>query len=78
MPYFSFELWESSAQNLTCAASASCGGDGADAEKEKALYAYNARNLVTMWGPNGQIGDYSSRLWGGLIGTATSTLFDTF
>ena len=69
MPYFSFELWESSAQNLTCAASASCGGDGVDAEKERELYAYNARNLVTMWGPTGQIGDYSSRLWGGLIGS---------
>lgn len=34
---------------------------------ERALYSYNAHNLITMWGPNGQISDYSSRLWGGLI-----------
>ena len=34
---------------------------------ESALYAYNAHNLVTLWGPQGQISDYSSRLWSGLI-----------
>ena len=39
----------------------------ANGSKEHQVYAFNARNLVTRWGPNGQIADYSARLWSGLI-----------
>lgn len=28
---------------------------------------YNARNQITLWGPTGQINDYASRQWGGLV-----------
>lgn len=31
-------------------------------------YGYNALNQVTLWGPTGQINDYASKQWAGLIG----------
>ncbi|KAL3471438.1 tim-barrel domain-containing protein [Aspergillus californicus] len=31
------------------------------------FYEYNARNQITLWGPNGEISDYASRSWGGLV-----------
>ncbi|KAJ5793419.1 hypothetical protein N7457_000018 [Penicillium paradoxum] len=36
-------------------------------EAEMAYYEYNARNLITLWGPNGEISDYASKQWGGLV-----------
>merc|ERR1711871_1635624 len=41
-------------------------GDG----KAKAIgdwYEFNARNLLTLWGPNGNINDYARKAWGGLV-----------
>ncbi|PQK12588.1 hypothetical protein BB8028_0003g12050 [Beauveria bassiana] len=38
------------------------GGEAAD------FFEYNARNQVTLWGPNGEIEDYASKQWAGLIG----------
>lgn len=32
-------------------------------------YEYNARNQVTLWGPNGEINDYAGKEWSGLIKT---------
>jgi alpha-N-acetylglucosaminidase len=34
-----------------------------------AYLEYNARNQITLWGPTGQINDYASKQWAGLIGT---------
>ena len=34
---------------------------------EKDLMEFNARNLVTLWGPRGEIADYASKQWSGLI-----------
>ena len=31
------------------------------------FYAYDARNQITLWGPSGQISDYASKSWGGLV-----------
>jgi len=31
------------------------------------FYEYNARNQITLWGPTGEISDYASKQWGGLI-----------
>jgi alpha-N-acetylglucosaminidase len=28
---------------------------------------YEARNQITLWGPTGQISDYASKSWGGLV-----------
>ncbi|KAI7200222.1 hypothetical protein D0869_05154 [Hortaea werneckii] len=33
------------------------------------FYEYNARNQITLWGPQGEISDYGSKQWGGLIGS---------
>jgi alpha-N-acetylglucosaminidase len=33
-----------------------------------AFLEYNARNQITLWGPTGEINDYASKQWGGLIG----------
>ena len=35
--------------------------------KRAAFYEYNARNQITLWGPTGEISDYASKQWGGLI-----------
>jgi len=31
------------------------------------FYEYDARNQITLWGPSGQISDYASKSWGGLV-----------
>lgn len=36
-------------------------------DKEAQLYDMNARNQITLWGPSGEILDYASKEWGGLI-----------
>jgi len=32
------------------------------------FYEYDARNQITLWGPDGEISDYASKSWGGLVG----------
>eukprot|EP00960_Hanusia_phi_P001189 32714-Hanusia_phi.AAC.1 len=39
---------------------------GKTKEEEEAL-EFNARNLVTLWGPRGEIADYASKQWQGLL-----------
>lgn len=34
---------------------------------EQALYEFNARNQITLWGPEGQIIDYAAKEWSGLV-----------
>ncbi|KAF5300022.1 hypothetical protein FQR65_LT09279 [Abscondita terminalis] len=36
-------------------------------EYEKTLYEYNARNQITLWGPNGEIFDYANKQWSGMV-----------
>jgi alpha-N-acetylglucosaminidase len=31
------------------------------------FYEYDARNQITLWGPDGEISDYASKSWGGLL-----------
>merc|ERR1719232_1393268 len=31
------------------------------------LYEFNARNQITLWGPNGEIMDYAAKQWSGLF-----------
>ncbi|XP_033107310.1 alpha-N-acetylglucosaminidase-like [Anneissia japonica] len=35
--------------------------------KDQKLYEFNARNQITLWGPNGEILDYGNKQWGGLL-----------
>lgn len=32
------------------------------------FFEYNARNQITLWGPSGEIEDYASKQWAGLVG----------
>ncbi|XP_055592989.1 alpha-N-acetylglucosaminidase [Uranotaenia lowii] len=34
---------------------------------EKQKYEYNARNQITLWGPQGQIVDYANKQWAGVV-----------
>merc|ERR1719471_1333812 len=34
---------------------------------DSALYEFNARNQITLWGPNGEILDYAAKQWSGLF-----------
>ena len=38
-------------------------------QTEQEWWEFNARNQITLWGPNGEISDYASKTWGGLLGT---------
>lgn len=38
-------------------------------DKDAAYYEYNARNQITLWGPTGEISDYASKHWAGLVST---------
>lgn len=35
--------------------------------QERALFEYNARNQITLWGPSGQINNYAIKQWAGLV-----------
>merc|ERR1712107_502608 len=39
---------------------------GSDSAEQDWL-EFNARNLITLWGPNGEINDYAKKDWGGLV-----------
>jgi len=43
--------------------------DLAETEEDEKLFLFNARNQLTLWGPLGEISDYASKQWNGLIGT---------
>ncbi|XP_052132582.1 alpha-N-acetylglucosaminidase-like [Frankliniella occidentalis] len=39
----------------------------ATTELEEAVYEWNARNQLTLWGPRGEIRDYAAKQWAGLV-----------
>ncbi|KAG1727774.1 glycoside hydrolase family 89 protein [Suillus paluster] len=43
-----------------------------------AFLEYNARNQITLWGPTGEINDYASKQWGGLVGGYYVPRWETF
>lgn len=42
------------------------------------FYEYDAKNQVTLWGPNGEIDDYASKSWGGLVSGYYAKRWDIF
>ena len=36
-------------------------------EQDVKMYVFNAKNQITLWGPNGEIMDYAAKQWNGLI-----------
>lgn len=57
--HFRLETWINAARATAATSSA-------DVED---FFEYNARNQITLWGPRGEIEDYGSKQWAGLIGT---------
>ncbi|OBZ68450.1 Alpha-N-acetylglucosaminidase [Grifola frondosa] len=43
-----------------------------------AYLEFNARNQITLWGPDGEINDYASKAWAGLIGSYYKSRWETF
>lgn len=54
-PAFSLSTWINAARSLT------------SNDTLADYYEYNARNQITLWGPDGQISDYASKSWAGLV-----------
>lgn len=44
----------------------------------EAYLEYNARNQITLWGPTGEINDYASKQWAGLVGEYYAKRWETF
>ena len=53
--HFSLSTWIDSARAM------------ANSTNEVEYFEYNARNQITLWGPDGEISDYASKSWGGLV-----------
>ncbi|KAI0348304.1 alpha-N-acetylglucosaminidase [Trametopsis cervina] len=51
---------------------------GGKNETYEAFLEYQARNQITLWGPTGQINDYASKQWAGLVGEYYAKRWDTF
>ncbi|EMD32578.1 glycoside hydrolase family 89 protein [Gelatoporia subvermispora B] len=64
---FLLSSWIAQARNLSH-------GD----ESYAAYLEYNARNQITLWGPDGEINDYASKAWAGLISTYYAARWQTF
>jgi alpha-N-acetylglucosaminidase len=43
--------------------------NGPNKSQYAAYLEYNARNQITLWGPDGEINDYASKQWAGLVGS---------
>ena len=53
--------------------------EGCRVNKSYAAYLeYTARNQLTLWGPNGEINDYASKQWAGLVGEYYSKRWNMF
>jgi len=47
-------------------------------QTEADLYEFNARNQLTLWGPDGNINDYARKSWAGLYGDYYLTRYQMF
>ncbi|KAM0145472.1 hypothetical protein ACHAQE_011257 [Botrytis cinerea] len=71
-PHFRLDTWinaaiASSPNSSTYPIPSSDGSSELNITQTQHLFAYNAINQITIWGPTGQINDYASKSWGGLV-----------
>lgn len=50
-------------------------GDNSSVED---FFEYDARNIITLWGPNGEIKDYASKSWAGLVSSYYAPRWEIF
>ncbi len=65
-PHFNLAAWIASARAWASPTTNSITNTSYAANVAE-FYEYQARNQITLWGPNGEISDYGSKQWGGLI-----------
>lgn len=68
--HFSLASWFASAQSwaaLNDTDPTYSIGENETAAQAASYYGYNALNQITLWGPTGQINDYASKQWAGLV-----------
>ncbi|KAK8159875.1 putative alpha-N-acetylglucosaminidase [Phyllosticta citribraziliensis] len=63
--HFSLATWVASAR--AWAAPVASANTSTTSPADLALLTYNARNQPTLWGPRGEISDYASKPWAGLV-----------
>jgi alpha-N-acetylglucosaminidase len=63
LPSFSLNPWLDSARSWATQKSTNTTNSSTIAN----FYEYTARNQITLWGPDGEISDYASKSWGGLV-----------
>ncbi|EMC95408.1 glycoside hydrolase family 89 protein [Baudoinia panamericana UAMH 10762] len=69
IPYFHLSTWIAEARSWS-APTATLPNNATNltsSSQTASFYEYNARNQITLWGPTGQISDYASKQWAGLI-----------
>lgn len=42
------------------------------------FFEYDARNIITLWGPNGELKDYASKSWAGLVSSYYTARWEIF
>jgi len=47
-------------------------------EMEKNQYEWNAKNQITLWGPKGEILDYATKQWNGIVADYYKPRWETF
>jgi len=47
-------------------------------ETNKDYWEFNAKNQISLWGPNGEINNYASKNWQGLIGDYHKSIWTSF
>jgi len=77
IPHFNLQPWIASARswasaspNTTSQLNTTSAINGTQPSNDASVadfFGYTARNQITLWGPTGQISDYASKQWGGLI-----------
>ncbi|CAO2647564.1 Nn.00g084860.m01.CDS01 [Neocucurbitaria sp. VM-36] len=79
LPQFSLTPWiESARQWASYYPSTTNTTSPANTSSTADFYEYNARNQLTLWGPGGEISDYASKSWGGLVGDYYLPRWETF
>lgn len=70
-PYFNLATWIAQARSWASPTSTLPYGstNTSSVARVAEYYEYNAKNQITLWGPTGQISDYASKQWAGLIGS---------
>ncbi|PVI06290.1 glycoside hydrolase family 89 protein, partial [Periconia macrospinosa] len=69
LPQYRLSPWLSSARSWSSSPSSSSSSSSSFSNSSTpSFYTANALNQITLWGPHGEINDYASKSWGGLVG----------